>query len=157
MCYHTRIYAASVDFAGWPLKGSHAVSIAINAEYAAVEEAARILQVHKATIRRWIDAGLLASYRVGRRRLVIKRADLARMITPARPTKETTGHISTTAPVLIPKLTPDQQRVALAALERVRRHSAELLKHQNNQPVPEAWELINEARDERTRQLAEFS
>ncbi len=157
MCYHTRVYADRADLRWLALEGIHAVSIAINAEYATVDEAARILQVHKATIRRWIDAGLLASYRVGRRRLVIKRADLACMITPARPTREMPGHISTTEPVVIPKLTREQQREALATLERVRRHSAELLKHQDDQPVPEAWELINEARDERTRQLSEFS
>ena len=133
------------------------MSIAVNEEYATVEEAARVLQVHKATIRRWIDAGLLPSYRVGRRRLLIKRADLAQMITPARPAQGNAGLMGITDRVVIPKLTPDQQRQMPAALERARRHSAELLKYRAGQSVPESWELLNEARDERTRQLSERS
>jgi excisionase family DNA binding protein len=133
------------------------MSTVINEEYATLEEAARILQVHKATIRRWIDAGLLPSYRMGRRRLLIKRGDLANMITPARPARPNTGPVGTTDQVVIPKLTPEQQRQMLAALETARRHSAELLKYRAGQPVPESWELLNEARDERTRQLTERS
>ncbi len=133
------------------------MSVTLDDEYVTVAEAARFLQVHKATIRRWIDAGLLARYRVGPRRLLVKRDDLASMIRPARPAQAKAEQVSTSERVVIPKLTPEQRREALATLERVRRHSAELLKRQNAQPVPEAWELINEARDERTRQLSEFS
>jgi hypothetical protein len=55
---------------------------------------------------------------------------------------------------VIPRLTPEEQQQALAALERAQRHAAELLKHRGDQPVPQAWELLNEARDERTRQLS---
>jgi excisionase family DNA binding protein len=133
------------------------VSTAINAEYATIEEAASTLAVHKATIRRWIAAGLLPSYRVGRRRLLVKRADLANMITPARPATDQISRMGMTDQVVIPKLTPEQQQEMLAALERARRHSAELLKYRAGQPVPESWELLNEARDERTRQLTERS
>jgi hypothetical protein len=56
--------------------------------------------------------------------------------------------------LMIPELTPDEQQQALAALDRVRRHAAELLRHQGRYDGPESWELLNEARDERTRQLS---
>lgn len=53
-------------------------------ELLSIEEAAGLLHVHKSMIRRWIDRGDVPAYRVGRRRLALKRTDLARMIAPAR-------------------------------------------------------------------------
>jgi hypothetical protein len=59
--------------------------------------------------------------------------------------------------VIPSKLTPEQSREMLEALERARRRSADLLKYRAGQPIPESWELLNESRDERTRQLSEFA
>jgi hypothetical protein len=56
--------------------------------------------------------------------------------------------------LMIPRLTPKEQRRALEALERVRRRAAKLLLREGKYRGPESWELLNEARDERTRQLS---
>lgn len=53
-------------------------------EYRTVAEAARQLKVSVSTIWRWINAGSLTAYRVGPRRIRIRREDLAALIKPAR-------------------------------------------------------------------------
>ena len=132
----------------------------LDEEYVTVPEAAKLLQVHPSSIRRWIDTGDLPAHRVGQRRILVKRADLANLITPARAEQDQsqaeTPRITTEAsePLMIPKLTPEEQRQALEALGRARKHAAELLQHQGRYRGPESWELLNEARDERTRQLS---
>jgi excisionase family DNA binding protein len=49
-----------------------------------VAEAAARLKVHKSTIWRWIDSGRLHAYRIGERRVRLKKADIEGLITPAR-------------------------------------------------------------------------
>ena len=50
-----------------------------------LHEAADQLGVHYATIRRWIDNGLLQAYRQGPRMIRIYQSDLDKMIQPAVP------------------------------------------------------------------------
>jgi excisionase family DNA binding protein len=136
------------------------MSTILDEEYVTIPEAAQLLQVHPSSIRRWIDAGDLPAHRVGQRRVLVKRADLANLITPARvepklSQAETQGDALDHAErLVIPKLTPEEQRQALEALERARKHAAELLRRKGQYRGPESWELLNEARDERTRQLS---
>ena len=52
------------------------------------------------------------------------------------------------------RLTPEEQRRALAALERAERTQAKILADRGGEPFSPSWELLNEARDERTRQLS---
>jgi excisionase family DNA binding protein len=47
-----------------------------------IAEAAKLLRVHTATIRRYISSGRLPAYRIGRRRLAVRRRDLDRLIEP---------------------------------------------------------------------------
>ncbi len=58
---------------------------ALDEEYVTVAEAATLLRVAPSTIRRWIREGDVPAHRIGRRRVALRRADLARLITPARP------------------------------------------------------------------------
>ena len=58
---------------------------AVDEEYLTVAEAATLLRVAPSTIRRWIREGDVPAHRIGRRRVALRRADLARLITPARP------------------------------------------------------------------------
>jgi excisionase family DNA binding protein len=53
-------------------------------DYYTVAQAAKVLDVSPSTIWRWIKAGKLPAYRVGPRNIRIKKADLPRIITPAR-------------------------------------------------------------------------
>lgn len=51
-------------------------------DYYTVAEAAAALDVHQSTVWRWIDAKRLPAYTVGARKIRIKRADLALVVTP---------------------------------------------------------------------------
>jgi hypothetical protein len=55
---------------------------------------------------------------------------------------------------VIPKLTPEEQRQALEAMEAASKLRAEMLAKRRGKPFSSSWELLNEARDERTRQLS---
>ena len=56
---------------------------AVDEEYLTVAEAATLLRVAPSTIRRWIREGDVPAYRIGRRRVALKRDDLSNLITPA--------------------------------------------------------------------------
>jgi hypothetical protein len=58
---------------------------------------------------------------------------------------------------VVHKLTAEERRQALAALEHAQHHAAELLESQSGRAVPASWELLDEARAERTRQLVRWS
>lgn len=122
-------------------------------ELVTVAEAAVLLRVAPSTIRRWIRQGDVPAYRVGARRVALRRGDLSALVTPAG---------STGAVVVAPdgderpserRLTPEEQQRALAALERADRHSREILERRGGVPFPPSWEIIAEMRDERDRQL----
>ena len=53
-------------------------------EFFTVAEAATLLRVAPSTVRRWIREGDVLAHHIGRRRVALRRADLARLITPAR-------------------------------------------------------------------------
>lgn len=84
--------------------------------YYTVAEAAAELGVSPSTVWRWIDANVLPAQRLGRRRIRIRREDLALVVSPARPTSGDPGIRPDSAP-----LTPD-------ALERRRALGARLLE-----------------------------
>jgi excisionase family DNA binding protein len=123
-------------------------------EHVSVVEAARLLHVHPATIRRWINSGSLPAYRLGQRRIVIKRTDLARVITPTYSKQEKGIVASGSERPNIPRLSADEQQQALAAMEAARKLAAEIRARRNGELFSSSDVLINEARDLRTRDLA---
>lgn len=58
-------------------------------EFYTVPEAAEILAVSEATIWRWIVAKRLRAYRIGPRRIRIRRQDLAAVVQPVEPKEAT--------------------------------------------------------------------
>jgi excisionase family DNA binding protein len=126
----------------------------LDEEYVTVPEAAKLLRVHSSTIRRWIDSGELPAHRVGQRRVLVKRADLAKLITPARVEQDKEAGMSQPERLVIPKLTPEQQRQGFEAVERAKKRQAEMLAKRGGKLFSPSWELLNEARDERMRQLS---
>jgi len=113
-----------------------------------VADAATLMHVNRSTIRRWIAQGTLPAYRLGTRRVALKRADLAQLITLI-------GHQAGAATNAIPKLTPAEQRRALAAMDAAARLREEIAAGRGGQPfAPDSWELLNESRDQRSRDLA---
>lgn len=56
-------------------------------------------------------------------------------------------------PDVPPRLTPEEQQRALRIVEELTQMHAEMLARRGGKPFPNSWELINEERDKRTRQL----
>ena len=128
--------------------------MAIDEDYLTVAEAADLLRVHPSTIRRWIRQGDVPAVRVGHRRVTVRRADLGTMVAPvvAPPTPE--DQAAYWEAVRRRRMTPEEQRRTLDAVERAKRRHAALLERRGGEPYSPSWELLNELRDERTRELA---
>lgn len=127
---------------------------AVDEEFVTVAEAATLLRVAPSTVRRWIREGDVPAHRIGRRRVALRRADLASLITPVRPGMETSDKVVDDQKWEPRRLTPEEQQHALEALDRARRHAAETTARRGGKLFPPSWITINEQRDERTRQLS---
>lgn len=121
---------------------------AADEEFVTVAEAAALLGVAPSTIRRWIREGDLPAHRIGRRRVALRRADLASLITPAR------RAVAVNEPVVGRRLTPEEVQQALDALDRAQKLAKRTFEERGGKLFPPAWITINEQRDERTRQLS---
>lgn len=121
--------------------------------YVVVAKAAELLRVSRSTLWRWIDQGELPAYRFGQRRVLIKQADLEKLITPARGEKGA-GMSKQELERLSRPLTKQEQKKALGALEAAERFSATLRTRQGGQLFSDSAEIIREMREERTRELS---
>jgi excisionase family DNA binding protein len=127
---------------------------AVDEEFLTVAEAATLLRVAPSTVRRWIREGDVPAHRIGHRRVALRRADLASLITPARPGMESSDKVVDNQKWEPRRLTPEEQQRALEALDRAQRHAAETTARRGGKLFPPSWITINEQRDERTRQLS---
>jgi excisionase family DNA binding protein len=127
---------------------------AVDEDFLTVAEAATLLRVAPSTVRRWIREGDVSAHRIGRRRVALRRADLARLITPARPAAETKSNVAVNEPVVGRRLTPQEKARALEAMDRLKELRKRTLEERGGKLFPPSWETINEMRDERTRQLS---
>ena len=133
------------------------MSTALDETYLTVAEAATRLRVNQSTIRRWIASGRLPAFRLGRRRLALKESDVAAMFAPVHDLgggmRE--AHILYTPDgrPYLPPLTPEERQRIREFLESTERWHAEQLERRGGVPFSPSWELLNEARDERTEQL----
>jgi len=129
-----------------------------SAEYLTVAGAAAILNVSESTIRRWIREGVVPAYRVGRRSVRLKREDLNQQVTPLVEFERV--HDEPTLAEVIEKLsrplTEEKRRQWFAALDGAKRLADAMLAERGGELFPPSWELINQARDEWTRQLEEI-
>jgi excisionase family DNA binding protein len=123
-------------------------------EYVTVTKAATLLRVAPSTVRRWIREGNVPAYRVGRRRVALKRADLALLVRPIRlaPDDESWVHEVERRDFL--PLTPEEKRQAMEAMDRAIALRQQTLEDRGGKLFPPAWETLAELRDERTRQLS---
>ena len=128
---------------------------ALEEDYLTVAEAAALLRVAPSTIRRWIREGDVPAFRLGRRRVGLKRDDLNGLITPARPNSEPINLETDVEAIKNRKLTPEEKQRGLEALERAQRHRKELLAQRGGEPFPDSLEIIHQMREERDRQLME--
>lgn len=127
---------------------------ALDEDYVSVTEAATLMRVAPSTIRRWIREGDVPAYRFGKRRVALRRADLATLITPAGYATGTVSSLAGDQPKQFRRLTPEEKQRALEALDRAQELSDRILARRGGKPFPPAWETLNEMRDERTRELS---
>ena len=155
-------------------------------DFVTVMEAATLLRVAPSTVRRWIREGGVPAYRLGQRRVALRRADSGRLITPVRGDAESAGRVSdedqTETPELTPeampraeamallntirqeaaarreqveihRLTPEEKRQAQEAMKQARKLREEITARRGGKPFSPSWVILNDSRDERTRQL----
>ncbi|MGH2344539.1 MAG: helix-turn-helix domain-containing protein [Chloroflexota bacterium] len=120
----------------------------LDEESLSVAEAAARLKVNKSTVWRWIDSGRLPAYRIGERRVRLKKADVEGLITPARVIDLEERDTA------ICRLTKEEQSEALAAVEQARTVQATLLARRGGERFSPSWELLEEIRSLRDRQQA---
>jgi excisionase family DNA binding protein len=128
---------------------------AIDEEYLTVAEAAALLRVAASTIRRWIRQGDIPAYRIGKRRVALRRADVNTLIAPVRPEAVPSHYEIHTDPGEIRKLTPEEVRRGLDALERLKQINKKIMAERGGKPLRPSLEIIHEMCEERDRQLAE--
>ena len=129
------------------------MSAMLEEEYVTVAEAATLLQVSQSTIWRWIDQGNLPAYRVGQRRVRLKKTDLTNLITPARAQEKGAGMAQTERLTLRP-LTRKEQQQGLAAIAAAKKLQAEMLAAHGGKPFSPSHTILDELRDQRTRDLS---
>lgn len=116
-----------------------------------VQQAAEMLQMSTSTIWRWINQGDLPSYRVGQRRVRVRRGDVERMIRPRN--NEARSASENPEAVMPPPMTEEQRQRALATLERLRILRAQLLEERRGELFSDSVELIRCMRTERYNEL----
>ena len=117
-------------------------------------EAARLLKVSQSSVWRWIRRGQLKAYRAGQRGVRLKLADVEAALSPV--SEEIIPQRIYTSMEDIKRLEPiseERKRYALAIVEKLRRNRARQLEERGGIPFSPSWKLINEARDERTKQI----
>ena len=112
-------------------------------------EAARLLGVSPATLRRRVARGVVSAERDEANRLVFRRAGVLHgeppdfSVVPSDPTYRPS-----------PFLTSEERERGLAALARLRQRHARLLAERGAKPfTPSSQDLLDEVREERTRHL----
>lgn len=116
-------------------------------EFLSVRETADLLNVHVATVRRWIASGKLPAYRLGDKSVRISSSDATALLIPFERQEEVDGGTPRRSPPEIPRLTLEEQTRALAAIESARKFRARL-RAKYGEGLPSA-ELLHDARRER--------
>lgn len=128
-------------------------------ELLTVQETAKLLKVTPTTVRRYIMAGHLPAVKVGRR-VRVRREAIDDLLAPVVPRRvggriplEKGGPMVTTEHFIPRHLTDAERRQVADAIELSRRFQAKLLAKYGEQPAEPGWELLDEAREQRTREL----
>src|SRR5262245_43507181 len=121
-------------------------------DFVTVPEAAALLHVSSSTIRRWIREGDLPAYRIGQRRVALRRSDLATIISPANSGEEPRNAQRTSEQFTVGRLNSEEQRRGLAALERAEELSKQILARRGGRPFSSSADVLNAVRAQRSRQ-----
>jgi excisionase family DNA binding protein len=100
---------------------------AIDEDYVTVAEAATLLRVAPSTVRRWIREGDVPAYRIGRRRVTLRRVDLSAQVTSAPAATGTVDKLAGDEALEIRRLTPEEKQHAMDAMDRAQELSKRTL------------------------------
>ncbi len=123
-------------------------------EFLTVTEAATLLRVAPSTVRRWIRQGDIPAYRLGPRRVGLKREDLSVVIAPVGKDSEEVHSATDIERIKHRKLTLEEKQRGLEAMERLQR-TVQAISARQGGPFPSSLAIIHEMREERDRQLME--
>ena len=126
-------------------------TVEVYEDFVSVKEAARLMRVSEATTWRWINQMLLPAYRFGHKRVYIKREDLKPLIKPAREKGESMAQAE--RPRIRP-LTVQERESLLDAVNESKRRLTQMLEDRGGRLYPSSSEILDNLRDERSRQLA---
>lgn len=118
-------------------------------DYISVREAAALLRVSQSTMWRWVKAGDVRSFRLGPRRVRVRRSDLPGLLRPARSEEPPPSQTATN----VGELTESERVQMLEALEALRDFRKRLLEARNGVLFPSSTEEIREMRAERDAAL----
>ncbi len=119
-------------------------------DFVTVEEAAGLLRVSQSTLWRWLKAGDLRAYRIGGRRVWLRRSDLAGLVKPATGEAKEGGVMVQGERAHERRLTEAEQQRMLGAAEAARELRARLLDTRGGNLFRPAYEDIDEVRRERS-------
>ena len=109
---------------------------AFDEDYVTVDEAATILRVAPSTVRRWIREGDVPAYRIGRRRVALKRGELTALVTPLRAVPEHARDAAGDEEIRHRTLTPEEIQRGLEAMDRLQQLSKEILCAARRRALP---------------------
>lgn len=117
-------------------------------DFCTIPEAAKSLRVSMSTIWRWIDSGRLAAYRVGQRRIRIKKEDLAMVVRPFREEKAPETPEAREGMEIV-KMSPLDAKDQTALIRKARALQEQVLARRGGKLLPPSWEEIAQDRLER--------
>lgn len=122
-------------------------------EYLTITDTAQALRVSTVTVHRWIKQGRLPAYHVGPRRVRVRRADLAKVMTPVVQEEVTVVQEREPSRMVIKPLTDEEVEQGLQALRQADALITAIWSRRKGKPLGNSDELLHEAREERTKQL----
>lgn len=123
----------------------------LDQDFMTVAAAATFLRVSQSTVWRWIEHGELPAYRIGPRRVWVKKADLEQLVTPARPLPK--GDAMPRQESTLPRPLTEQERDdSLAALDAAKSLRSQMLAQRGGKLFSDSSKLIEEMRKERSHQ-----
>jgi len=125
---------------------------ALKDDYVTTSEAAQLLGINRVTLHRWVKQGTVRAYSLGPRRVLFKRSDLDTLLKPMQREGVETDMKERLGRALEP-LTEERAQQSLAAMRAGRELAERIAQRHPGRPSKAAWELINEARDERGADL----
>lgn len=137
----------------FPERGVTSMTALDREEYLTVAEAATLFKVSQSSVWRWINQGIITAYRIGRRGIRLKRAELTRLITPAREGGEKGGGMRNVEHDRLGPLSETEQKAGLAALAELKSLREKMLQERQGVLFPNAAEELHKLRMERTRHL----